>query len=188
MCVHNFWDVLCSELLTCHIIFLSIINKTHYTSPRGLMYGASDPWSTMVLVQWKTCLIYYCFVFYWKFIVLIHSEPYRGRPNLQFIFQGTVLLTVWICRCSQQIKIWIIIADLKLLLIISIFSTSQIALKQLIETLKRKCIHTFSWNYHHGLHWKLSFWQLPVQPVMKISSKYMKTFPVQWIPLYYHIA
>ena len=27
-------------------------------------------------------------------------------------------------------------------------------------------------NFHHWLHWKLSFWQLPVQPVMIISSKW----------------
>ena len=27
-------------------------------------------------------------------------------------------------------------------------------------------------NFHHWLHWKLSFWQLSVQPVMKISSKW----------------
>ena len=27
-------------------------------------------------------------------------------------------------------------------------------------------------NFYHWLHWKLSFWQLPVQPVMKISSKW----------------
>ena len=30
---------------------------------------------------------------------------------------------------------------------------------------------SFWWNFHHWLHWKLSFWQLSVQPVMKISSK-----------------
>ena len=30
----------------------------------------------------------------------------------------------------------------------------------------------FWWNFHHWLHWKLSKWQLPVQPVMKISSKW----------------
>ena len=30
----------------------------------------------------------------------------------------------------------------------------------------------FWWNFHHWLHWKLSFWQLPVQPVMKILSKW----------------
>ena len=33
-------------------------------------------------------------------------------------------------------------------------------------------------NFHHWLLWKLSFWQLPVQPVMKISSK--MTFSFQW--------
>ena len=27
-------------------------------------------------------------------------------------------------------------------------------------------------NFHHWLHWKLSFWQLSVQAVMKISSKW----------------
>ena len=27
-------------------------------------------------------------------------------------------------------------------------------------------------NFRHWLHWKLSFWQLSVQPVMKISSKW----------------
>ena len=31
---------------------------------------------------------------------------------------------------------------------------------------------SFWWNFHHWLHWKLSNWQLPVQPVMKISSKW----------------
>ena len=31
---------------------------------------------------------------------------------------------------------------------------------------------SFWWNFHHWLHWKLSKWQLPVQPVMKISSKW----------------
>ena len=27
---------------------------------------------------------------------------------------------------------------------------------------------SFWWNFNHWLHWKLSKWQLPVQPVMKI--------------------
>ena len=31
---------------------------------------------------------------------------------------------------------------------------------------------SFWWNLHHWLHWKLSKWQLPVPPVMKISSKW----------------
>ena len=31
---------------------------------------------------------------------------------------------------------------------------------------------SFWWNVHHWLHWKLSKWQLPVQPVMKMSSKW----------------
>ena len=28
------------------------------------------------------------------------------------------------------------------------------------------------WNVHHWLHWKLSFWQLSVQPMINISSKW----------------
>ena len=31
---------------------------------------------------------------------------------------------------------------------------------------------SFWWNFRHWLHWKLSKWQLPVQPVIKISSKW----------------
>ena len=31
---------------------------------------------------------------------------------------------------------------------------------------------SFWWNSHHWLHWKLSKWQFPVQPVMKILSKW----------------
>ena len=31
---------------------------------------------------------------------------------------------------------------------------------------------SFWWNFHHWLHWKLSKWQLSVQPVMKFSSKW----------------
>ena len=31
---------------------------------------------------------------------------------------------------------------------------------------------SFWYNFHHWLHRKLSFWQLSVQPVMKISSKW----------------
>ena len=41
---------------------------------------------------------------------------------------------------------------------------------------------SFWWNYHHWLHWKLSKWQLPVQPVMKISSKWRHfRFSVSWL-------
>ena len=37
----------------------------------------------------------------------------------------------------------------------------------------------FWWNFHHWLHWKLSKWQLSVQPVMKISSQSRK-FHIKW--------
>ena len=41
---------------------------------------------------------------------------------------------------------------------------------------------SFWWNFHHWLHWKLSKWQLPVQPVMKILSKWQHfRFSVWWI-------
>ena len=35
---------------------------------------------------------------------------------------------------------------------------------------------SFWWNFYHWLDWKLSFWQLPVQPVMKILSKNYNIF------------
>ena len=42
----------------------------------------------------------------------------------------------------------------------------------LVELITEKKMSSFWRYFHHWLHWKLSFWQLPVQPVMKISSKW----------------
>ena len=41
-----------------------------------------------------------------------------------------------------------------------------------IPRLTETKMSSFWRNFNHWLHWKLSFWQLPVQPVMKISSKW----------------
>ena len=47
---------------------------------------------------------------------------------------------------------------------------------------------SFWWNFHHWLHWKLSFWQLSVQPVMKISSKWRHfRFSVKSIEMICHM-
>ena len=64
---------------------------------------------------------------------------------------------------------------------------------------------SFWWNFHHWLHRKLSKWQLPVQPVMKISSKWQhfhfsikmnfhisgnisqKLHPMTWFPMFHYI-
>ena len=45
---------------------------------------------------------------------------------------------------------------------------------------------SFWQNFHHWLHWKLSFWQIPVQSVMKISSKWWHfRFSVGWLCEYF---
>ena len=54
-------------------------------------------------------------------------------------------------------------------------------------------ISLFRWNCHHWLHWKLSFGQLPVQPMMKISLKWYLRFSVvmklqQYLPLLIHFT
>ena len=46
------------------------------------------------------------------------------------------------------------------------------SLRSLYYTLDTETKMSFWRNFHHWLHWKLSFWQLPVQPVMNISSKW----------------
>ena len=48
--------------------------------------------------------------------------------------------------------------------------------------IERKML-SFWWHSHHWLHRKLSFWQLSVQPVMKISSKWQhfRFSDVRWI-------
>ena len=42
----------------------------------------------------------------------------------------------------------------------------------LLQSVTETKMSSFWRNFHHWLHWKLSFWQLPVQPVMNISSKW----------------
>ena len=42
---------------------------------------------------------------------------------------------------------------------------------------------SFLWNFHHWLHWKLSFWQLPVEPGMKNFMKI--TSPSQCIQWFF---
>ena len=39
-------------------------------------------------------------------------------------------------------------------------------------TITETKMSSFWQNFHHWLHWKLSFWQLPMQPLMKVSSKW----------------
>ena len=45
---------------------------------------------------------------------------------------------------------------------------NEVAVNEITETK----MSSFWRNFNHWLHWKLSFWQLPVQPVTKISSKW----------------
>ena len=56
--------------------------------------------------------------------------------------------------------------------IISLFDLPLLFTNCLIVGYTETEMSSFWWNFHHWLHWKLSKWQLPVQPVMKISSKW----------------
>ena len=47
---------------------------------------------------------------------------------------------------------------------------------------------SFWWNFRHWLHWMMSKGQLPVQPVIKISSKWRHfCVNVVWISLYFSL-
>ena len=52
-------------------------------------------------------------------------------------------------------------------------------------TLMTEMEMTFWQNFHHWLHCKLSFWQLPVQPVMEILSKWLFRFGVFLVAMIY---
>ena len=55
----------------------------------------------------------------------------------------------------------------------------------------------FWWNFHYWLQCKLSFWQLPVLPMMEISSKWHFQFSIcvssynlasaVWVPIHQHV-
>ena len=45
-------------------------------------------------------------------------------------------------------------------------------IKELQRSYTEREMSSFWWNFHHWLHWKLSFCELPVQSVTKIPSKW----------------
>ena len=44
--------------------------------------------------------------------------------------------------------------------------------RSLCYTYSETKLLSFWWNFHHWLHWKLSIWLLPVEPVMKFSCQW----------------
>ena len=90
---------------------------------------------------------------------------------------------------------WVLRATLVLGVILVLTSTTSaddVKFKDKLKSMWRKCLQfaafglyrlchciwhwtqmlSLWWNCHHWLHWKLSKWQLPVQPAMTISSKW----------------
>ena len=77
---------------------------------------------------------------------------------------SSVLLTRFFINATYTtLKIWMISTDKKL---------QPNTTKRNPYTYTETKMSSFWWNFHHWLHWKLSVWQLSVQPVMKISSKW----------------
>ena len=91
---------------------------------------------------------------------------------------------IYICHgngtnCLLIIQHWVIIKIYSL--------RSQAHQHHFIGVLHHRCLHStnsdteaemssFWWHFHQWQPWKLSFWQLPVQPLMKISSKWQHFF------------
>ena len=86
-------------------------------------------------------------------VVMINSFKFTGyvqvanMPHLNAQFGINQLL----CRCQLS---------------------EPVSLPPWVQAVQAEDNLSFWRNFHHWLHWKLSFWQLPVQPVMKMSSKW----------------
>ena len=75
---------------------------------------------------------------------------------------------------DDQINQWLVkaISILKSFsVMLNMVTNAEVHVAYTSTTLKRKC--HIDESFHHWLHWKLSFWQLPVQPVMKMSWKWI---------------
>ena len=113
---------------------------------------------------------------------MLHRSYWWKRSfNSYFVFILLLLLllllcclVLWVCALGaagvKPLRIW---------LIRQIPDTLQTLKKQqhqrpgsLVLCTTETKMSSFWRNFNHWLHWKLSFWQLPVQPVMKISSKW----------------
>ena len=79
-----------------------------------------------------------------------------------------LILEVWQYIYSVT---WIILHNINIMLQVP---SKKVILGLLWSMYAETEILSFSWNFHQWLHWKLSKWQLSVQPVMKISSKWWR--------------
>ena len=95
---------------------------------------------------------------------------------------GTVLLLyrAWIafvlgqyrfCAGSVSLLYWVNV--------VFVYHNSVVYLLLFTETE----MSSFWWNFHHWLHWKLSKWQLSMQPVTKMPSKWQH-FRFSVVPVY----
>ena len=89
---------------------------------------------------------------YIQYVILIHSNYMEMRVIFVLNFNR---MDKAICQCKYGN-------------LLGMFGNMTIRIMGYTETK----MSSFWWKFHHWLHRKLSFWQLSVQPVMKISSKW----------------
>ena len=78
-------------------------------------------------------------------------------------------------RTQQQCSLSSLVVDSRSTDLVSILGTNELVNNRMhgkFSPITETEMSSFWWHFHHWLHWKLSFWQLPVQLVMKISSKW----------------
>ena len=84
-----------------------------------------------------------------------------------------MLTPLWVSYCPRKRTICVLTQVRALTRAISGYHTvSAIRHGSGSSSYTKTKMSSFWRNFNHWLHWKLSFWQLPVQPVMKISSKW----------------
>ena len=115
------------------------------------------------VIRWKH------FPRYWPFVREIHRLPVNPPHKGQWVLMFS-LIWAW---TNDWVNIRKVIWDAVWFIMTSLW---YVVLTVQDKHWNRNVFTlTETWHFHQWLHWKLSKWQLPMHPLMKISSKW-RTF------------
>ena len=100
------------------------------------------------------------------------GNHWRAASSLYWLIEAQTKWPTFCRRHFQTHFLWMKYAPGNLVLVFQIMVCRLFGIKPECGPITETEMSSFWWNFHHWLHWKLSKWQLPVQPVMKISSKW----------------
>ena len=148
----------CSCDITIMIIFFSSITYPRAQLSLRTPTGQVCPFLSQIMVMWRTNG-----TIWWYQVDFILKSPNGVHNGIRCILPWNLITLPPLVSLHPRDAHYIHTGQ---------FGTAITYHSQSFFFINEMEFSSFWWDFHHWLHWKLSYWQLPVQPVMKISSKW----------------